>query len=168
VSEFGCSSVPVVLDKLNVSSLVKKKCFVAIEKYRKCRIEQKMAKDFDQLLEDIKEMMMKLGAQEIQVRNHCEYIVSNIIELKCPRCGQTFNDFEGCFALTYSRQSCGAAFCRLCLEDCRQDAHRHVASCNKYGRVSFVVFGTQADFGRGTKESTGGIDERVLGNQSWN
>ena len=41
--------------------------------------------------------------------------------------------FNGCFALTCSRQGCGCGFCAYCLQDCGGDAHAHV---NAYPKCS--------------------------------
>jgi len=76
LDEFGCSSAHVAPDKVIVSSVVYINCIEAIE--------PKMEGDFDQCLQDTKEKMMKLGAQKIQARNHCEYIVRNSFELSLP------------------------------------------------------------------------------------
>jgi hypothetical protein len=54
-------------------------------------------------------------------------IVESVLNLTCPRCKQVFLDFNGCFALTCSRCSCG--FCAWCLHDCGNDAHEHVRQC---------------------------------------
>eukprot|EP00960_Hanusia_phi_P028058 747184-Hanusia_phi.AAC.2 len=54
-------------------------------------------------------------------------VVEDILTLKCPRCSMAFVDFDGCCALTCS--SCRCGFCALCLQDCGEDAHQHVASC---------------------------------------
>ena len=51
-----------------------------------------------------------------------------MLTLKCPRCTQAFIDFVGCFALSCSRQGCGCNFCALCLADCGEDAHPHLAA----------------------------------------
>jgi hypothetical protein len=56
-------------------------------------------------------------------------IVSAHLPLRCPRCSNVFDDaYDGCDALTCDR--CGAGFCGLCLQDCGDDAHKHVASAN--------------------------------------
>jgi hypothetical protein len=54
-------------------------------------------------------------------------IVESVLNLSCPRCKQVFLDFNGCFALTCSRCSCG--FCAWCLQDCGNDSHQHVRQC---------------------------------------
>eukprot|EP00756_Hemistasia_phaeocysticola_P018806 Hpha_TRINITY_DN15619_c4_g3::TRINITY_DN15619_c4_g3_i1::g.99383::m.99383 len=55
--------------------------------------------------------------------------VCETLNLKCPRCGQVFANFDGCFALTCPQRECRAAFCAWCLEDCGKDAHAHVIRC---------------------------------------
>ncbi|EOD21554.1 hypothetical protein EMIHUDRAFT_240994 [Emiliania huxleyi CCMP1516] len=64
-----------------------------------------------------------------QVRTH---IIEKILNPACPRCGQAFIDFEGCFALSCSRVGCTMpphGFCAYCLHDANGDAHHHVAHC---------------------------------------
>ena len=64
-----------------------------------------------------------------QVRTH---IQDKILNPACPRCGQAFIDFEGCFALSCSRVGCTmpqCGFCAYCLYDANGDAHDHVANC---------------------------------------
>jgi len=55
------------------------------------------------------------------------FVEERILTCACPRCGQAFVDFEGCFALTCSRDR--ANFCAYCLADCGADAHPHVRTC---------------------------------------
>ena len=52
--------------------------------------------------------------------------VCDKMNMRCPRCGLVFVDYDGCNALTCGRSSCGAHFCAICLEDCGSDAHPHV------------------------------------------
>ena len=69
------------------------------------------------------------GEAARQVRTH---IVEKILTPACPRCGQAFVDFEGCFALSCSRVGCTmppCGFCAYCLHDANGDAHGHVARC---------------------------------------
>jgi serine/threonine protein kinase len=54
--------------------------------------------------------------------------ITELVNLKCPSCGQVFVDFTGCFALTCSR--CDARFCGWCLQQSTQkDVHPHVQTC---------------------------------------
>lgn len=73
-------------------------------------------------------------------------IVENILTLQCPRCKAAFVDFDGCFALTCSRNLCRCGFCAWCLGDCGADAHAHVARCPERDPHLNGVFGTQAQF----------------------
>ena len=59
-----------------------------------------------------------------KVRRLRNVIVERDLTLHCPRCGQAFLDFQGCCALR-CKESCGAAFCGLCLLDCGENAHNH-------------------------------------------
>ena len=47
-------------------------------------------------------------------------IVENVLTFHCPRpnCQRAFHDFDGCFALTCSNNSCLAGICAWCLADC--------------------------------------------------
>ena len=52
--------------------------------------------------------------------------LSECLNMKCPRCRQVFDDYDGCNALTCGNVDCGAAICAICLKDCGSDAHGHV------------------------------------------
>jgi hypothetical protein len=60
-----------------------------------------------------------------------ERIVQDILNLRCPRCGQVFVDYTNCDALTCHHCNCG--FCALCLQDCGFDAHNHVQWADHHG-----------------------------------
>jgi hypothetical protein len=68
-------------------------------------------------------------------------IIEEILTPRCPRCKTAFIDFDGCFALTCSNNTCGCGFCAYCFSDCGHDAHGHVAAC-KFNRNNRDVFGT--------------------------
>jgi hypothetical protein len=89
------------------------------------------------------------GAGE-RARRHRLHIAEHILCLHCPRCGQAFVDFAGCFALTCSRCACG--FCAYCLADCGDDAHTHVAACAFNAAPGRDVFGTPELFQRAQNE----------------
>lgn len=64
--------------------------------------------------------------------------LAELMTLKCPRCGQAFTDFQGCFALQCSRHLCRACFCGWCLQDCGKEpeaCHRHVINDCRVGRT---------------------------------
>lgn len=58
------------------------------------------------------------------VKAAVQHIQEAILVLRCPRCEAPFNDFVGCFALTCPQCRCG--ICAWCLNDCGDDAHKHV------------------------------------------
>ena len=66
-------------------------------------------------------------------------LISEAINLRCPRCEMVFHDYDGCNALTCASPGCKAAFCAICLEDCGSDAHEHIRSHhgNLFDRQSF-------------------------------
>jgi serine/threonine protein kinase len=69
----------------------------------------------------VKEEGIRITEKVRRLRN---IIVERDLTLHCPRCGQAFYDFQGCCAL-HCKNSCGAAFCGLCLTDCGDNAHNH-------------------------------------------
>eukprot|EP01043_Picozoa_sp_COSAG02_P014978 COSAG02_NODE_626_length_19349_cov_11.664468_11_plen_2738_part_01 len=76
------------------------------------------------------------------------HINENIINLKCPRCGQVFNDWKGCFALYCTKDGCNCGFCAWCLAedpDNPQDAHQHVKACESNPKRG-SYFGTDEEF----------------------
>ncbi|KAG7340019.1 AAA domain containing protein [Nitzschia inconspicua] len=68
-------------------------------------------------------------------------ILSEQLNMKCPRCQQVFIDYSGCNALTCSNDECKAAFCAVCLKDCGKNAHPHVREQhgNLFDRAAFEV-----------------------------
>jgi serine/threonine protein kinase len=71
-----------------------------------------------------------------------KHIINKILTLTCPRCGQAFFDFDGCYALKCS--ACPCHFCGWCLADCgtNKDAHAHVRQCHSKPAGADVFFGT--------------------------
>ena len=69
-----------------------------------------------------------------------KHIIDKILTLSCPRCGQVFVDFAGCYALECHYCKCN--FCGWCLADCGNDAHAHVRQCNNKPLSADVFFGT--------------------------
>lgn len=101
------------------------------------------------------EMQARLGAelrrlqaldeQQRRVRAVRNHVVEEILTLKCPRCGQAFLDFVGCFALQCSRCPCG--FCAWCGADSGgSNAHEHVRGCREKPPGADVFFGTFEQF----------------------
>ena len=60
--------------------------------------------------------------------NYVDYAINNILNLRCPKCGMVFVDFDGCLALYCN---CGQFFCALCLmaKDDSASCHLHVLKC---------------------------------------
>jgi hypothetical protein len=96
-------------------------------KVRMARYDEAQAGIFARMLRDKEAEWARMSEADRARRAKRMYVEERILTLACPRCGQAFVDFDGCFALTCSRDK--AAFCAYCLEDCGADAHRHVASC---------------------------------------
>jgi len=101
------------------------------------------------------EMQARLGAelrrlqaldeQQRQIRTVRSRIVEDILTLKCPRCGQAFLDFVGCFALSCSRCPCG--FCAWCGADSgSSNAHEHVRTCREKPPGADDFFGSFEQF----------------------
>ena len=84
------------------------------------------------------------GHREGRVERHRNYIVENILTLKCPRCRQAILDFQegDCFAI---RCACRCSFCGWCLADCGNDAHPHVRACPLNPRPN-DIYGSVAEF----------------------
>ena len=95
------------------------------------------------MLKDKEAEWAKMSEAERARRAKRMFVEERILTLACPRCGQAFVDFVGCFALTCSRDK--AAFCAYCLEDCGADAHRHVANCPHNIAPGKALFATPRD-----------------------
>jgi len=89
--------------------------------------------------------LQALDEQQRRVRAVRNHIVEEILTLKCPRCGQAFLDFVGCFALQCSRCPCG--FCAWCGADSGgNNAHEHVRNCREKPLGADVFFGSFEQF----------------------
>jgi len=93
---------------------------------------EKLRKENERVLQELTNAKVaehERAQRRRQVQAAKRHIVERILTLHCPKCDQAFVDFNGCWALTCARQGCGCAFCALCLKDCDNDAHAHVAGC---------------------------------------
>jgi hypothetical protein len=90
-------------------------------------LNRELEKKFEQKLEAEIKRRDALTEEKRWLEDARSHVIDRILTLACPRCGQAFLDFEGCFALTCSRCQCG--FCAYCLADCGGDAHDHVRRC---------------------------------------
>ena len=76
---------------------------------------------------------VKTHAKAQANKSERDIIIENVMQLICPRCHQAYPEiidgqtvFDGCFALTCDKASCGCGFCGYCFTDCEADAHSHV------------------------------------------
>lgn len=90
-------------------------------------LNRELERKFEQKLEAEIKRRDALTKENRWLEDARRHVIDRILTLACPRCGQAFLDFEGCFALTCSRCQCG--FCAYCLADCGNDAHDHVRRC---------------------------------------
>lgn len=63
------------------------------------------------------------------LKEHKEYIINELLFVKCPKCFGPWELTEGCSAMTCK---CGTKFCGLCLLICLEAPllHKHVADCS--------------------------------------
>ena len=119
-----------------------------------------------QRMEEEQARVARMDALQRGVHDARKHIVDELMTLKCPRegCRQAFVDFTGCFALTCSRCNCG--FCAWCLDDCGNDAHKHVAGC-RVNPQDGGVYGTKEAFDRWQEERRKGkVREYLQGIES--
>jgi hypothetical protein len=110
------------------------------------RLMAEMEKAFEERLSADKKRFESQSVFEQKVLCAKKHVEEELLTLKCPRCQQAFADFSDCFALTCSRCSCG--FCAWCLQDCKADAHQHVANCQYNMAPNRNVYGSPAMFDR--------------------
>ncbi len=124
------------------------KCFLrlkkkAIETAAFSEVERRVAREKAELARLLKDDVPEY---------HRRHIQEDILTLRCPRCKQAFNDFNGCLDLECSRQGCKIHFCGLCLADCGDDAHAHVANCAANPNQDKSVFVSAEVYARVQKE----------------
>ena len=111
----------------------------------------KQAQEHDIKIREMEEQIAQMDVgRDKRVQLFRKRIVEEILTLKCPRCKRAFIDFDGCFALTCGACRCG--FCAYCLQDCGNDAHRHVANCQHNIAPGRDVFAGRHIFDRAQKE----------------
>ena len=102
----------------------------AVKRGMEAILAPKMQNEFDERVREIElkyeNAKLELGVAERVAREE-QYIVEQLVNIKCPSCQAVFADFDGCFALNCHR--CGAGICGWCMAVCGQDAHSHVAKC---------------------------------------
>ena len=90
-------------------------------------IEAAQRRRFDEELRKLQ--AMSEGERMIRIKRRQ---VESLLELKCPECGQVFNEIEQGDCMTVKCSVCGTAFCAWCLENCKEpnnNAHPHVLHC---------------------------------------
>jgi len=133
----GCSSPPYTGAEL--ATRLPPADFAAWMSLRDRRIESTLARDMQAHLDrqwrpstrQPVRASLSVGDEEALARAHCDRIVEDIVNLRCPACRLVFADFDGCLALTCASAVCRAHFCAWCLVQFDNDAetHTHVPTC---------------------------------------
>lgn len=128
-----------------------------LEQRRAAELEGEMQARLDAELR----RLQQLDERQRRVRAVRNHIVEEVLTLKCPRCGQAFLDFVGCFALQCSRCPCG--FCAWCGADSGgRNAHDHVRHCREKPPGADVFFGSFEQFEAAQRRRRRRILERYL------
>ena len=146
--------------------------FEAYNKSRRMLIEQQIVSMHEQLVKERLanelRLLTEMDEDQRKVRMARHHITDDLLTCKCPRCGQAFVDFTGCFALSCSRCQCG--FCAWCGADSGgSDAHEHVASCAQkpagsdryYGQFAAFEKAHKAIKARKVREYLSSLDEAI-------
>ena len=91
-----------------------------------------------------------------ELHDRIEEVEEELLSDPCPRCGTACeSDTRGgeCFSIACD---CGCHFCAWCLTDCGDDAHEHVAHCQRAGGDGD---GEQAEAGQERMEGESGEEE---------
>ena len=83
------------------------------------------SKEEKERFEEEKKREEAKSALEKEAGRHRKRIEEEVMTLRCPRCAQAFESYNGCAALTCSNTQCKCGFCAICLQDCGGDAHEH-------------------------------------------
>jgi hypothetical protein len=98
--------------------------------------------EFEVKMENLKKAQGKEEMSEMKQRaQSLIHVLSEKLNMTCPRCSMVFDEYDGCNALTCGNESCKAAFCAVCLEDCGSNAHPHVRSQhgNLFDKEAFYI-----------------------------
>jgi len=116
-----------------VPSDVFKNYQAAAERITETQMASKLEQHYKQRVDEEVNRRCMLSEEEKQLSDGAKRIIEEILQLSCPRCGQAFPEtldgdigFDGCFALSCSRQGCRCEFCAYCLADCGDNAHSHI------------------------------------------
>ena len=91
-------------------------------------------------IEDDFKKKLALEQSMTELQKNRQYVVDNILTLRCPKCNQAYHDFEGCLSLQCSK--CKCYFCAKCHHrsaDSRT-SHNHVATCAVGGKLRHGSF----------------------------
>eukprot|EP00928_Gymnodinium_smaydae_P049335 TRINITY_DN33100_c0_g1_i1.p1 TRINITY_DN33100_c0_g1~~TRINITY_DN33100_c0_g1_i1.p1 ORF type:complete len:1131 (+),score=167.08 TRINITY_DN33100_c0_g1_i1:131-3394(+) len=144
----GSCDAPCFDDRV-VARKVDKDTFETYQDVRTKLLEARLAREADADMEKkIAAAIKKMEAEGAKVFQTQQFIVDDILTMRCPRCKMAFADWDGCNALYCTYAGCGCNFCAFCLKDCgggvkfgQKDVrpeggdavHRHVNEC-KYAK----------------------------------
>ena len=120
-----CASKP--FNARQIATVCDDETFAAYDAARTRVAEKKIVEEAEARVAAAKATATAAAGEEARLRSTREHVIENILNVSCTRCGQTFCDFAGCFALKCSR--CSAAICGYCTADIGNDAHAHIAHC---------------------------------------
>jgi phage FluMu protein Com len=119
-----------------LQNILGKGAIKAVENELRTKVEFDLkgeAEQREKAMKDMGKYTVKASALFNQLSEH--------LNMKCPRCRQVFDDYDGCNALTCGNSDCRAAICAICLKDCGSDAHGHVQAShggdNMFNRKAF-------------------------------
>jgi len=120
-----CASKP--FNARIIAAVCDDETFSAYDAARTRVAEKKIVEEAEARVARAKATAAAAAGEEARLRSTRDHVIENILNVSCTRCGQTFCDFAGCFALKCSR--CSAAICGYCTADIGADAHAHIAHC---------------------------------------
>ena len=128
-----CFVCHVAYDPRTFAGASKQKVYDMLQELRITKVKERelkieLEKQEARLRSEFEQTLAKSG-EEREAHLLIRKIRNEILNLRCPACGAVFIDFDGCWALTCSVNTCRRAFCAWCLADCGKDAHKHVAAC---------------------------------------
>jgi hypothetical protein len=146
IGQLHCPMCPAKLpmDDVNrlVSEEVRQSLKAAVQKGMEAMMIPRIEKDYADRLRQLEQNIKDRSVAD-QVAREEQYVVEDLINIKCPRCNAVFDAFDGCFAFKCHR--CAAGICGWCMADCGDDAHAHVRQC-KINQGHGDFFGTMQQF----------------------
>jgi hypothetical protein len=124
----GCQAEP--YSDSTIATLGTAAAFAAYTNAKQSVLESQLnadcERDIEQRVQREVQERQRLSAQELAVRAARKHI-TELLTLKCPRCGMAWGELHGNCTLTCSHCNCG--FCAYCTTDCGTGAHKHVLTC---------------------------------------